>query len=230
MNNMIETNNKLSNKSTLDNFDFAKLYYKDKVANIKKFQNVKFKINNYTIFIDDFSGIGEDVASSSYIEHYIIEMNNSDKQKGLFEISMKDSWNSIKNHLEIGTLVNASGSYYYDENEILIYIEIDNFNYNDIIFSKNNIFSKTGEISITRKINENKYIKTMLIVWFVSLILMKISIKIFGLLFLIDTIGMIIYVTIANKKIGMKSDELLEKSGLKKIEQQYRKISNRNGF
>lgn len=138
---------------------------------------------------------------------------------------MPNTWTSIKNHLKVGTQVKANGLYHYNKNGDLSFIQIEQFTYKDIHISNKEILSSQGKTDVNRELLKNNKILTMLIIWIVSLFLMRISIKIFGLLFLIDTIIMVTYATINNKKLGINADDLLEKSGLEKIEQQYKKVS-----
>lgn len=206
-------------------FDYEQIYSKGRTVKVEKFNNMTFEISSYTIFIENLGGSGPSDTGNTYNEHYIIELENTSNEIGLFEISMPTVWTSIKNHLKLGTKITANGLFHYDTNGNLTYIEINTIYYNDICISKNEISSNKGKTSTRRELLGNKPILTMLIIWIVSLFLMRTSIKIFGTLFLIDTIIMAIYATINNNKLGIKADNLLEKSGLEKIEQQYKKVS-----
>lgn len=203
-------------------FDYEQIYSKGRTVKIEKFNDMTFEISSYTIFIEN---LGASDTENTHNEHCIIELENSNNEIGLFEISMPTVWTSIKNHLKVGTKVTANGLFHYDTNGNITYIEIDSIYYNDICISKTEISSSKGKTSTHRNLLENKPILTMLIIWIISLCLMGISIKIFGILFLIDTIIMAIYATINNKKLGINADNLLEKSGLEKIEQQFKRVS-----
>ena len=201
-------------------FDYEQIYLTDKTVKEEKFNNIAFKISNYTLFVETY-GSGPD---ESHFEHYIIELENPSKQMGLLEISIPNVWTSIKNHLRIGTEVNANGLYHYDKNENLKYIEVESFRYNNIYISNKEVSSDKGKTTANRELVKDKKILTMLIIWIVLLFLIKISIKVFGILFLIDTIIIATYATIGNKKISMNVDSILEQSGLEKIEQQHSKV------
>lgn len=203
------------------NFDYEQIYSTGRTVKVERFTNIDFIISNYTIFVETF-GTGTE---TSYNDHFIIEFENLKKKIGLLEITIPNTWTSIKNHLKVGTQVKASGLYHYNKNGDLSFIQIEQFTYKDIHISNKEILSSQGKTGVNRELLKNKKILTMLIIWIVSLFLMIISIKIFGLLFLIDTIIMATYATINNKKLGINADDLLEKSGLEKIEQQYKKVS-----
>lgn len=201
-------------------FDYENHYLTGKTVKVEKFNNMPFQISNYTIFREIF----RDDTGDGKIEHHMIEMEDIDGQIGLIEITIPEVWTSIKDHLKIGTEVKASGIYHYDENNNLIYIQVESIKYNDICISKKEISSNEGKTSSGRNILEDKKMLIMLIVWVILLLMLKISIVVFGILFLIDTIVLAVYAVIGNKKMGVNVDSLLEKSGLERIEQYYTEV------
>ena len=186
-------------------FDYKYFHSVNRTMKIEKFSNKRFKLSSFIIFIEEFD-------DNSHNAHYIIEFKNAKNEIGVLEISLRETWRSIKNHFKVGIEVIANGKFHYDENEKLTFIEIDSFYYNGICVSKSEISSREGKTSIRRNLLKDKPIMTMLIIWIVSLFLMKISVKIFGIVFLINTIIIAIYVTIMNKKLGINSDIIASSS------------------
>lgn len=191
--------------------------YLHKTKRVEKFKNIDFKIFKYTIYreiISDSDGINHKN------NHYIIELEDTNKQIGILEMSIQDIWLSIKKYIKVGSEVKANGWFHYDENDNLIFVQIESFKYDEICVSDKEISSKFGRTTTAINILEDKKRLLMLIVWIVSLFLISTNIF-FLIILLIDTLILAIYASINNKKYGDNADAIFEKVGLEEIEQTY---------
>ena len=191
-----------------------------KATKTEAFNNVTFTISDYIVYTTIMRG-GD---SDSYRYHYIIKFFNKNGSNALFELYIKNSWESIKKHIKIGAEVVASGFYYYDKYNNLIQIQIINFTYKGIVISNKEISCSFGKTPTNRNILEDKKLIIILVGTIISLCFMGLNLLIFGAIFLISAIALIVYVSNNNKKIGKDIDYIFEKSGLEKIDQQHKSI------
>lgn len=210
--------------------DYSKIY-STKTARTEQTINKKYKIVNYTVLMEKLAD-----SNNTTFTHYFIELENEEQQIAIFEMSMKDVWKSLKNHLKIGSEVKAKGLIHYDENEELIFIDIESLTYNDICITKDEIITKDGRTAIERslgkydmkknefKIGDKKMI-ALIIIWIISPLFIKIYVPLFLIIFLVDTIIIMVYASIDNKKYGADADVVLEKAGLEEINQPYLQVT-----
>lgn len=209
--------------------------HEKKAIKFEEIKDLDFVIKNYIMYIEisprapraDNSGL-DDIQ-----RHYLIEMENSSGETGIYEISISSVWDSMKNYLKVGEKVKATGFKLCDETGNLIYIDIQTFEYSDIKFSKNAITSKYGTADVGRVLIEfknnkitikNKFVTAMLLVLLLALILSTISL-IFLVIFLIDALTLVIYSSIKNKDSRVDIEDIFLNSNIEKVEQKYLEVT-----
>lgn len=192
--------------------------------------NLKFKVANFCLYN---VSIGEDLD-----KYYFIEFSGKDINVPIImEISLKELWEVLKDYILIGSEIVADIYCYYNDDNSINYMEVKNFKFHNIKVTSHNVISPLKSTntnfvllqydSNSKKIEiKNKVIMVMLVIFFLSMFLIKILGEVGLIIFLLDVVVMVIYSIIRNSRAKKDSKEVFEMNAYIPLNQQYVEICN----